>query len=213
MNYATVTKIEELKQAKSEALKLISIEGFNTMRDKLLEKCTRETEELTANSLLVIAANYEKLGLDAIVGLVAMAVAAEILNLSSGEDQSQSEELEQNLESEAKDLHVELFGTTRSVRKVRYQRVIRSLKLSAECRVSIAQKHHRSGLVLGVMMTSGRLSGAHIWFKISNMTSLDVCKLLVEMTRWESKQDVWDETEMTNWLKRKARTNPYKKVS
>ena len=208
MDYATLSKIEDLRNAKVEALKLISEEGYQRMRIALIRQCTRETKELTVNSLLTVATNYKELAVDAKVGLVAAAVAGEFLT-EAEEDKEDKEDKE-----EVK-LHKTLYGQQRSKRGFGHKLVVSAVNYQAvENFDPIAQRHHRASLILSHFMGTGRLSGSCIWYKIKGMTSIQVCKLIVQTTEWLEKEgDVLNEDKLIKWLKSKARTSPYKNIS
>lgn len=125
---------------------------------------------------------------------------------------SQKETTTEVKEPEAKILHAIIFGQKRVKKDYNYKNVVYAVNLEAiEYHQPLAMKHHRAALLLNHMMGTGRLSGTRVYFKIHNMTTIAVTKLITEITNFLTKFDgkPMDEMELIGWLKKKARKDPF----
>lgn len=210
----TANKLIEMQQAKIEALNKMPQDAYDRIKTALLNKLNSIDSSLEGlvKNLLLIAANWKQLEMPAINGLVAYAVAGELL-LESQQPTEQEAKEEVNPElvkTESETLHAVIFGTNKAKRGYRFKQVCYSVDHEAtEYRQPVAQKHHRAALLLKHFMGTGRLCGKLVYFKIHNMTSTQVTKLLVEMTNFIEQSEQFSEYAMIEWLSKKARKDPY----
>lgn len=208
----TLNKLAEMQQAKTEALAKMPQDAYDRIKTALLNKLNSidNSFEGLLKNLLLIAANWKQLGMPAINGLVAYAVAGEMLTETT--EPSQKATTTEVKEPEAKILHAIIFGQKRVKKDYNYKNVVYAVNLEAiEYHQPLAMKHHRAALLLNHMMGTGRLSGTRVYFKIHNMTTIAVTKLITEITNFLTKFDgkPMDEMELIGWLKKKARKDPF----
>lgn len=217
-----------MQQAKVEALAKMPQDAYDRIKTALLNKLNSfdSSFEGLLKKLLLIAANWNKLGMPAINGLVAYAVAGELL-LESQQPTEQPPKQEAKevqfqlepqprsveLKEEGKKLHVATFYQEKAKPKKEewnYRNVVRAIGNHAkDHNEPMAIKYYGAALFLAHLMDTGRLTGTKVYFKIWKLSTREICNLIVEIHNQMIKNSYIDERGIIEWLSKKARKSPY----